>query len=178
MIFRKKWICSASIFKWTGFFWTVSDVFYYFIHFNQSCKLVSVKLFFPVWSPNRQEADLAVAGITITSAREKFVDFTKPFWNLGITILFRKPKAKPVRLFSFLDPFHEDVWVYMIAIYLCVSFMFFVIARLTPYEWCNPYPCNQEEDIVENQFSVLNSMWLTIGSILQQGNSETFVETM
>lgn len=119
-----------------------------------------------------------MAGITITSAREKFVDFTKPFWNLGITILFRKPKAKPVRLFSFLDPFHEDVWVYMIAIYLCVSFMFFVIARLTPYEWCNPYPCNQEEDIVENQFSVLNSMWLTIGSILQQGNSETFVETM
>lgn len=139
---------------------------------------MSVKLLFPVWSPIRQEADLAVAGITITSAREKFVDFTKPFWNLGITILFRKPKAKPVRLFSFLDPFHEDVWVYMIAIYLCVSFMFFVIARLTPYEWCNPYPCNQEEDIVENQFSVLNSMWLTIGSILQQGNSETFVETM
>lgn len=116
-----------------------------------------------------RKADLAVAGITITSAREQYVDFTKPFWNLGITILFRKPKPKPIRLFSFLDPFHEDVWVYMIAIYLCVSFMFFVIARLTPYEWCNPYPCNQDEDIVENQFSVLNSMWLTIGSILQQG---------
>ena len=117
----------------------------------------------------QQKADLAVAGITITSAREQYVDFTKPFWSLGITILFRKPKPKPIRLFSFLDPFHEDVWVYMIAIYLCVSFMFFVIARLTPYEWCNPYPCNQDEDIVENQFSVLNSMWLTIGSILQQG---------
>nr|XP_022293322.1 uncharacterized protein LOC111103957 [Crassostrea virginica] len=116
-----------------------------------------------------RKADLAVAGITITSAREQYVDFTKPFWSLGITILFRKPKPKPIRLFSFLDPFHEDVWVYMIAIYLCVSFMFFVIARLTPYEWCNPYPCNQDEDIVENQFSVLNSMWLTIGSILQQG---------
>ncbi|XP_062609790.1 uncharacterized protein LOC134271606 [Saccostrea cucullata] len=116
-----------------------------------------------------RKADLIVGGITITSAREQYVDFTKPFWNLGITILFRKPKPKPVRLFSFLDPFHKDVWVYMIAIYLCVSFMFFVIARLTPYEWCNPYPCDQDEDIVENQFSVLNSMWLTIGSILQQG---------
>lgn len=178
MIFRKEWICSASIFKWTGFF---KQSLMFFIILSISINLVNwcqLSYFFPVWSPIRQEADLAVAGITITSAREKFVDFTKPFWNLGITILFRKPKAKPVRLFSFLDPFHEDVWVYMIAIYLCVSFMFFVIARLTPYEWCNPYPCNQEEDIVENQFSVLNSMWLTIGSILQQGNSETFVETM
>lgn len=144
MIFRKKLDIFCLHFQVNWFF--KQSLMFFFIILSISMNLVNwcqLRFFFPVWSPIRQDADLAVAGITITSAREKFVDFTKPFWNLGITILFRKPKPKPIRLFSFLDPFHEDVWVYMIAIYLCVSFMFFVIARLTPYEWCNPYPCNQ-----------------------------------
>ncbi|BFZ10283.1 hypothetical protein BsWGS_13322 [Bradybaena similaris] len=57
----------------------------------------------------------------------------------------------------------------MIAAYLCVSFMLFVIARFSPYEWCNPHPCNPDTDEVENQFTVMNSLWFTIGSIMQQG---------
>lgn len=36
-----------------------------------------------------QKADLAVAGFTITSEREKVIDFSKPFMNLGISILYR-----------------------------------------------------------------------------------------
>jgi hypothetical protein len=59
----------------------------------------------------------------------------------------------------------------MIAAYLCVSFMLFVIARFSPYEWCNPHPCNPDTDEVENQFTIMNSLWFTIGSLMQQGNS-------
>ncbi|KAL3882469.1 hypothetical protein ACJMK2_028806, partial [Sinanodonta woodiana] len=114
-------------------------------------------------------ADLAAAGMTITYEREKVVDFTKPFLNLGITILYRKPKKAPPELFSFLSPLSIDVWVYMMAAYLCVSFMLFVIARFSPYEWCNAHPCNVDSDVVENQFSILNSLWFTIGSLMQQG---------
>lgn len=62
-----------------------------------------------------------------------------------------------------------QVWVYMIAAYLCVSFMLFVIARFSPYEWCNPHPCNPDTDEVENQFTILNSLWFTVGSLMQQG---------
>jgi ABC-type amino acid transport substrate-binding protein len=44
----------------------------------------------------RHEADLAVAPLTITSQRESVVDFSKPWMNLGISILISKPeKSKP-----------------------------------------------------------------------------------
>ena len=44
----------------------------------------------------RHEADLAVAPLTITSQRESAVDFSKPWMNLGISILISKPKkTKP-----------------------------------------------------------------------------------
>ncbi|KAI3358983.1 hypothetical protein L3Q82_015369, partial [Scortum barcoo] len=36
-----------------------------------------------------RKADLAVAGFTITSEREKVIDFSKPFMTLGISILYR-----------------------------------------------------------------------------------------
>lgn len=42
----------------------------------------------------RHEVDLAVAPLTITSQRESVVDFSKPWMNLGISILISKP-AKP-----------------------------------------------------------------------------------
>ncbi|XP_053396125.1 glutamate receptor ionotropic, kainate 2-like isoform X3 [Mercenaria mercenaria] len=116
------------------------------------------------------KADIAAAGLTITYARAKVVDFTMPFLNLGITIIYRKPMKSPPDLFSFLLPLSPDVWIYMIAAYLCVSFMLFVIARFTPYEWENPHPCNEESEEVENQFTILNSLWFTIGSLMQQGS--------
>ena len=44
----------------------------------------------------RHEADLAVAPLTITSQRESVVDFSKPWMNLGISILISKQeKRKP-----------------------------------------------------------------------------------
>ena len=41
-----------------------------------------------------RRADLAVASMTINYARETVIDFTKPFMNLGISILFKAPKGK------------------------------------------------------------------------------------
>lgn len=116
-----------------------------------------------------KRADLAAAGMTITYEREKVVDFTKPFLNLGITIVYKRPVKTPPELFSFLSPLSIHVWIYMLAAYLCVSFMLFVIARFSPYEWTNPHPCNEDSDLVENQFTILNSLWFTIGSLMQQG---------
>ena len=37
----------------------------------------------------KQKADLAVGSMTINYAREMAIDFTKPFMNLGISILFK-----------------------------------------------------------------------------------------
>ncbi|KAJ8924615.1 hypothetical protein NQ315_000765 [Exocentrus adspersus] len=40
-----------------------------------------------------KRADLAVASMTINYARESVIDFTKPFMNLGIGILFKKAQT-------------------------------------------------------------------------------------
>ncbi|XP_071115475.1 glutamate receptor ionotropic, kainate 2-like isoform X1 [Haliotis cracherodii] len=144
--------------------------------FNYSIRVVSTygKLKNGEWSGIVRElidrkADLGLGGMSITHGREQVIDFTKPFITLGITILYKKPTPKAPQLFSFLSPLSVEVWVYMIAAYLCVSFMLFVIARFSPYEWCNPHPCNPDADVVENQFTILNSLWFTIGSLMQQG---------
>lgn len=60
-----------------------------------------------------QRADVAIADLTITYNREQVVDFTMPFMNLGISVLYRKPIKQPPNLFSFLSPLSLDVWCYM-----------------------------------------------------------------
>lgn len=119
----------------------------------------------------RGEADLAVADLTITSKREEAVDFTLPFMNTGISILFKKPTAKVTSLFSFLSPFSMVVWIYVVGAYIAVSVILFLVGRLSPYEWDNPHPCRKDERVLENDFSLLNSFWFTIGSLMQQGSN-------
>ncbi|XP_065092491.1 glutamate receptor ionotropic, kainate 2 isoform X2 [Ochlerotatus camptorhynchus] len=116
-----------------------------------------------------QRADLAIADLTITFDREQVVDFTMPFMNLGISVLYRKPVKQPPNLFSFLSPLSLDVWIYMATAYLGVSVLLFILARFTPYEWENPHPCNSDPHFLENSFTLLNSLWFTIGSLMQQG---------
>ena len=59
--------------------------------------------------PSLQRADIGLGGMTITYDREQYVDFTKPYLTLGITILYRKPIPKPPDLFSFLSPLSVEV---------------------------------------------------------------------
>lgn len=115
-------------------------------------------------------ADLAIVDLTITSQREEAVDFTLPFMNTGISILFKKPTNKVTTLFSFLSPFSVDVWVYVLCAYSGVSLILFIVGRISPYEWTNPYPCRQEDQVMHNSFSLPNSFWFTIGSLMQQGS--------
>ena len=44
------------------------------------------------------------------------------------------------------------------------------ISRIAPGEWDNPHPCNPDPEELENSFDLKNSMWLTVGSMLQQGS--------
>ncbi|KAH8339511.1 hypothetical protein KR059_001130, partial [Drosophila kikkawai] len=117
-----------------------------------------------------ERANLAVASMTINYARESVIDFTKPFMNLGIGILFKVPTSQPTRLFSFMNPLAIEIWLYVLAAYILVSFALFVMARFSPYEWKNPHPCFKETDIVENQFSISNSFWFITGTFLRQGS--------
>ena len=117
-----------------------------------------------------QKADLAVASLTINYLREQVIDFTKPFMNLGISILFQRPRSESPGLFSFLNPLAIEIWVYVIAAYFVVSILMFVLARFSPYEWYNPHPCNPDTDEVENIFTLSNSFWFAVGTLMQQGS--------
>ncbi|XP_059153989.1 glutamate receptor ionotropic, kainate 2-like [Physella acuta] len=117
-----------------------------------------------------RRADLAIAPLTITYIREQVIDFTKPFLNLGISILFKVPRKEKPGLFSFLNPLAIEIWLYVIGAYLIVSFTIFTLARFSPYEWYNPHPCNPNTDEVLNTFNLSNSFWFTVGTLMQQGS--------
>uniref|UniRef100_A0A3P9AII1 Glutamate receptor n=1 Tax=Esox lucius TaxID=8010 RepID=A0A3P9AII1_ESOLU len=118
-----------------------------------------------------RKADLAVAGFTITSEREKVIDFSKPFMSLGISILYRVHLGRKPGYFSFLDPFSPAVWLFMLLAYLAVSCVLFLAARLSPYEWYNPHPCLMgRKDMLENQYTLGNSLWFPVGGFMQQGS--------
>nr|XP_049703804.1 glutamate receptor ionotropic, kainate 2 isoform X4 [Helicoverpa armigera]XP_049703805.1 glutamate receptor ionotropic, kainate 2 isoform X4 [Helicoverpa armigera]XP_049703806.1 glutamate receptor ionotropic, kainate 2 isoform X4 [Helicoverpa armigera] len=118
-----------------------------------------------------RKADIAVASMTINYAREAVIDFTKPFMNLGIGILFKVPTSQPTRLFSFLNPLAIEIWLYVLAAYILVSFTLFVMARFSPYEWStSTHVCGHETKLLTNQFSVCNSFWFITGTFLRQGS--------
>ncbi|XP_050676373.1 glutamate receptor ionotropic, kainate 2 [Leptidea sinapis] len=118
-----------------------------------------------------RKADIAVASMTINYAREAVIDFTKPFMNLGIGILFKVPSSQPTRLFSFLNPLAIEIWLYVLAAYILVSFTLFVMARFSPYEWSSStHVCGHETKMLTNQFNVCNSIWFITGTFLRQGS--------
>ncbi|XP_017471392.1 PREDICTED: glutamate receptor ionotropic, kainate 2 [Rhagoletis zephyria] len=115
-------------------------------------------------------ADLAITDLTITAARQQVVDFSIPFMNLGIAILHLKAQKAPPAFFTFMDPFSKEVWWLLGLSFLLVAFSFFILGRLSPSEWDNPYPCIEEPTELVNQFTIGNSLWFTTGALLQQGS--------
>lgn len=76
-----------------------------------------------------QEADIAIAPITITSERERVIDFSKPFMSLGISIMIKKPIKQKPGVFSFLNPLSKEIWVCVIFAYIAVSIVLFIVSR-------------------------------------------------
>ncbi|GBP47226.1 Glutamate receptor ionotropic, kainate 3 [Eumeta japonica] len=112
----------------------------------------------------------AITDLTITAERERAVDFTTPFMNLGISILFTQPTEPAPAFFAFLLPFSPGVWGFLGLAYLGTTLLLYVVGRLCPEEWQNPYPCIEEPIALENQFTLQNAFWFTLGSVLLQGS--------
>ncbi|XP_054620043.1 glutamate receptor ionotropic, kainate 5-like isoform X2 [Dunckerocampus dactyliophorus] len=157
-----------------------------------------------------RKADLAVAGFTITSEREKVIDFSKPFMTLGISILYRVHLVRAHFLYfaevsSCLLPggavmsvclcsrvVSQDIspsWIR--SLQGCGSSccwptspsaassswppgsmrLFLCGFRLSPDEWHNQHACPWAcRDILENQYTLGNSLWFPVGGFMQQGS--------
>ncbi|XP_049813861.1 glutamate receptor 1-like [Schistocerca nitens] len=142
----------------------------------------------------RKEADIAIASMTITSERERVIDFSKPFMSLGISIMIKKPVKQKPGVFSFLNPLSKEIWVCVIFSYVGVSIVLFIVSRFSPYEWRLLQPGSEEAaglavvsvpvpaayadgggagaagcGTLVNDFSILNSLWFALGALMRQG---------
>ncbi|CAB0020947.1 unnamed protein product [Nesidiocoris tenuis] len=133
-----------------------------------------------------KDADMAIAPMTITSERERVIDFSKPFMTLGISIMIKKPVKQNPGVFSFLNPLSKEIWVCVIFSYIGVSIVLFIVSRFSPYEWrriaygeepdhhglhhtVQPPGPSGVPNVVANDFSILNSLWFALGAFMQQG---------
>ena len=69
-----------------------------------------------------------------------------------------------------MNPLAIEIWLYILAAYVVVSMTIYIVARFSPYEWQLPDPCTSNEEIMENEFTLGNSFWFTIGTLMQQGS--------
>ena len=61
-----------------------------------------------------QEADIAIGSLTVTSARERVIDFTSSFMDFTMAILMKKPKIQKHGYFQFFRPFTFGMWISII----------------------------------------------------------------
>jgi glutamate receptor, ionotropic, invertebrate len=61
--------------------------------------------------------------------------------NLGIGILYITPPPKETDLFSFLQPFTLDVWLYTGLAYISISVFVFILSRINQDDWDSSHPC-------------------------------------
>jgi len=115
-----------------------------------------------------QKADIAVAPLTITSVRERVIDFSKPFMQLGISIMIKKPEKQKPGVFSFMDPLHYYIWLCIVLSYLGVSLVMFIVGRFSPAEWQIGDDTGDGPEI-STDFTLRNSLWFALGAFMQQG---------
>ncbi|XP_026332731.1 glutamate receptor 1-like [Hyposmocoma kahamanoa] len=128
----------------------------------------------------RQEADMAIAPLTVTLERESVVDFSKPFLSFNIKAYGNKNSRDNWSIFSFLRPLSNEVWVCIVLSMFAVGIVLYLVSRFSPYEWrvvsISETPNSDNPDVTDtktqviNEFSFGNSLWFTLGSFMQQGS--------
>ncbi|KAL8574338.1 hypothetical protein ACOMHN_059134 [Nucella lapillus] len=113
----------------------------------------------------RHEADIAFAPLTITSDREKVLDFTKPFMSLGISIMIKRPEDTAPHVFSFMEPLSQEIWLCTVFAFIGVSVVLFLVSRFSAEEWS----VDSGEGRLSNDFTIGNSLWFSLGAFMQQG---------
>ncbi|KAM3185924.1 hypothetical protein ACTXT7_005398 [Hymenolepis weldensis] len=133
-----------------------------------------------------QEADIVVAPLTISSDRERVVDFTTPFMEFGLSVMYQKIDGPLPNPLSFMEPLSNEIWMCISFAYLGVSVVLFLVSRLSPAEWgaplnkvktiSDPNSESAEVDQVDGKsshydsiFSIFNSFWFALSTFVQQG---------
>ncbi|XP_074654730.1 putative glutamate receptor [Tubulanus polymorphus] len=121
-------------------------------------------------------ADVAVAPLTITSQRESVVDFTRPFLQLGLTMLMnrrdviRKDRTELGNLSYFFNPFSSWVWLLILLSWLVVSLVLLAHNYLNPYEWGYRLRRGLSDEHDHENIGLKQSLWFVFSSFALQGS--------
>ena len=72
-----------------------------------------------------RDADLSIASLTIDGVREKVIDFSKPFIDLGISIMIRQPEKQKTWCFFIYAIIFKRNWNW------CYNFLFSCLCFFT-----------------------------------------------
>ena len=99
---------------------------------------------------------MAIAPLTITATRETVIDFSKPYMELGISIMIKKPQVEMPGAFSFVKPMQGDVWFASLAALLTVATVLLIVQR---------------QPVNAHLYTFRNTLWFSIASVFRQGTT-------
>ena len=67
-----------------------------------------------------------------------------------------------------MEPLDSMVWVCVSLAFTGVSLVLFFIGRWSPYEW--RAEASRKEISVTNAFTLSNTLWFSLGALMQQGS--------
>ena len=116
--------------------------------------------------------DIGAAAMAITADREKYIDFTKPWMDYGLTLLGPKPHPVDPSLLSFSDPFTPGTWLAILALLLVMTVLLPILQYVAPKELQNE---DQETRVLPSFVDKLyNSFWFFFTTAMQQGPDGAF----
>ena len=93
-----------------------------------------------------------MGAISITSDREKVIDFSLGVMSTGVNMLISKPKEKST-IFQFMSPFSLHLWMAIVGASFAVSILYFIL----------------DYSSVERLFTAKETLWFSVGTLLMRG---------
>lgn len=123
-----------------------------------------------------RRVDMAFAPLTITPQRAQAVDFSKPFKFHGFSIILRRA-SKHTTLASFLQPFHNQLWILVIGVAThVVALSLYLLDRYSTFgrfgmkrHFIPKTPRLSHDD---NPLHLSNSLWFSWSILLNSGVGE------
>ncbi|XP_064645712.1 glutamate receptor ionotropic, kainate 2-like isoform X2 [Lineus longissimus] len=106
-----------------------------------------------------RNADVAAAPFTINLDREKDIDFTNPYLDLGLRIAMKKDAIIEPGAFKFLEPFSWDVYLTIGIMTILVALFVSLLNKLSPYDYHGDFmQRDHDQSQTEDQAALQNRL--------------------
>lgn len=112
----------------------------------------------------RQNFTFAAAPFSVSSSRQKVVDFSFPLFEDANAILLHLPKSKD-NLWQVFKPLTPSVWLSVFGAMFFVALLSWLFSRGSPFSaWnlCLPFA-------IKDEVQIEGHLWNAMGALLQQG---------